>query len=155
MGGPPIATDNPESQPRDKPADGRTERLGDGYITGNLTADPELRYTTSGTAVVKIRVAHTPRVLDPATKQFVSGETEYYPVEIWRAQAERAMEDLVKGDRIVAVGTWQKRYWTNAEGKEQVVTELRATEVGPSMLFHGARSLRPRNTPAGGSDANT
>lgn len=120
--------------------------LGEGHISGNLTHDPELRYTPSGRAVCRLRVAFTPRYQDPDSKQWLDGETEFYNLDVWGAQGENCAEKLTRGDRIVACGNWQKRSYEDGDGNAREVTEMQVRDIGPSMLFRPAtikRDVRP------------
>lgn len=127
-----VAT--PNHQPR--------EALGDGHISGNLTADPELRYTPTGRAVCRLRVAYTPRVLDPDGGKWTDGATEFYNLDAWGTQGENAAEYLQRGDRIVACGQWQRRTYEDADGNSRSVIEMQVRDLGPSLLFRGARVVR-------------
>jgi single-strand DNA-binding protein len=102
-------------------------------LYGNLTSDPELRFTPSGTAVANLRVAHTDRVKVNGTWQ--DGETSFHDVVVWRQQAENVADALGKGDRIVAVGAWKTREWESADGETHNSTEFVADEIGPSLKF--------------------
>lgn len=124
----------PSSSPR--------EALGDGHISGNLTADPELRYTPTGRAVCRLRVAYTPRVLDPDSGKWADGATEFYNLDAWGQQGEHAAEYLQRGDRIVACGQWQRRTYEDADGNSRSVIEMQVRDLGPSLLFRGARIVR-------------
>lgn len=128
--------------PRDqaKKADvesGKTEYkdLHDGAITGNLTRDPELRYTPAGRAIASLRVASSERTQDPATGEWRDQGTVFSDVVVWGEQGERVAEYLRKADRIVAMGVWQEQRWTDNEGKPRDKVILVAREIGPSFLF--------------------
>lgn len=133
-------------QPDKATAGGKTayEDLGEGAVAGNLTADPELRYTPSGNAIAALRVAETPRVKDPDTQQWVDGETTFWDVIAHRGQAERCAEYLRKGDRIVAVGVWQRQTWQDKDGQDREAVKLSARDVGASLLFTEVRVNRAR-----------
>lgn len=113
----------------------KTEYMGEGHVYGNLVADPELRYTPTGRAVTKMRVAFTPRVKDAESGRWHDGPTEYYGIMAWGKQGENAAECLAKGDRIVCAGTWSKRTWLDREGNQRETIELTARDLGPSLLF--------------------
>lgn len=133
-----VSTLKPEGvQPETGGAGGKTqyEDLGEGAVAGNLTADPELRYTPAGNAIAALRVAETPRIKDPETQAWVDGETTFWDVIAHRGQAERAAEWLRKGDRIVAVGLWQRQTWQDKDGVERSAVKLSARDVGASLLF--------------------
>lgn len=146
MNGPPISTDNPTGQDRQPAANGTSEPLGDGHIVGNLTRDPDLKFTGSGRAVVKVTVAYTPRIRAANGIDWVDGETEFYGVNAWGRMAENVAEYLRQGDRVLAAGTWHKRTYEANDGQMRTVVELTARDLGPSMLFRGARVVRPRPT---------
>lgn len=133
-------------QPDKATAGGKTayEDLGEGAVAGNLTADPELRYTPSGNAIAALRVAETPRIKDPETQAWVDGETTFWDVIAHRGQAERCAEYLRKGDRIVAVGVWQRQTWQDKDGAEREAVKLSARDVGASLLFTEVRVNRAK-----------
>lgn len=136
-------TGNPASGPQgNQPQSDRPTQMGPGYVMGHLCDDPELRYTPSGQAVTKMRVAFTPRYRDEATGQWKDGETEFYTVNAWRRQAEHCAEHLQRGDRVVAAGNWTSRTWTTREGEERTSVELTAYDIGPSLLFKPAHVYR-------------
>jgi single-strand DNA-binding protein len=108
-----------------------TERV---TLVGNLTADPELRFTPSGLPVTSLRVAVTPRTRqDDGT--WTDGETSFHNVNVWREQAEHATESLSKGARVLVVGRAKQRTWTDQDGTEHQLTEVDAEEVGPSLRW--------------------
>jgi single-strand DNA-binding protein len=102
-------------------------------LVGNLTAEPELRFTPNGNAVANLRVAVNTRVKQG--DQWVDGETSYHDVTVWRAQAEHAADALQKGDRIVAAGYWKDREWTTREGEPRKSKEFIADDLGISLKF--------------------
>jgi single-strand DNA-binding protein len=115
-----------------------TERL---TLVGNLTADPELRFTPSGLPVTSLRIAVTPRTRqDDGT--WTDGETSFHTVNVWRDQAEHATESLSKGARVLVVGRPKQRTWTDQDGVEHQVTEVDAEEVGPSLRWATAKVTR-------------
>lgn len=142
-----VSTLKPEGvQPETGGASGKTqyEDLGEGAVSGNLTADPELRYTPAGHAIAQLRVAETPRVKLPDSNEWTDGETTFWDVIAHRGQAERAAEWLRKGDRIVAVGHWQRQTWRDKEGVERSAVKLSAHDVGASLLFTEVKVNRQR-----------
>lgn len=120
--------------------------LGEGHISGNLTQDPELRFTPTGRAVAKLRVAYSQRVKDPATGQWRDGEPQFYDIDVWGKQGENCAEALQRGDRIVAVGEWFRRHWQTREGEARTSVTLTARDIGPSMLFKLAAVARWQKT---------
>lgn len=123
--------------------------VGDGSVSGNVTKDPDLRWTPQGQAVATLRVAETPRV-QAEDGSWTDGETSFYDVIVWGDQAQRAVEALRKGDRIVATGRWQRQDWTDNDSQPRAKTVLVARDVGPSLLFKDARIDRsqPRKAAA-------
>ena len=116
---------------------------GAGSVSGNLTKDPDLRWTNGGTAVTNLRVASSERIRDPKTHEWKDGPTAYFDVTAWGRLAENVCEVLQKGDRIVAEGRWISNTWEDSEGKIQERIILRARDLGPSMAFRRARPDRP------------
>jgi single-strand DNA-binding protein len=114
-----------------------TERL---TLVGNLTADPELRFTPSGLQVANLRLAVTPRIKDGDS--WKDGETTFHTVTVWRDQAEHAAETLTKGTRVIVVGRPKQRTWTDQDGTEHQVTEVDAEELGPSLRWATAKVTR-------------
>ena len=112
---------------------------GPGSLAGNLTRDPELRYTESGRPVCNLGVACSERVRNADTGAWEDGETAFYEVQAWGNLAENAAEHLSRGDRIVAEGRWTESTWTDKKGQEQQKVVLTARDLGPSMMFRGAR----------------
>lgn len=124
----------------------RSEDMGPGHIMGNLVADPELRFTPSGRPVARVRIAYTPRVKSADGKSWDDQPTEFYDVIIWGDQGERVAEHLKQGDRVLAVGTFTRRFWKDRENKKRETIELVARDFGPSLLFHAARVDRSRRS---------
>jgi single-strand DNA-binding protein len=110
-------------------------------LVGNLTADPELRYTPSGLPVTSLRVAVTPRSRQE-DGSWTQGETSFHTVNVWRDQAEHATDSLNKGARVLVVGRPKQRSWTDADGTTHQVTEVDAEEVGPSLRWATAKVTR-------------
>jgi single-strand DNA-binding protein len=110
-------------------------------VTGNLTADPELKYTTNGAAVANFRIAVTARVRDGETWR--DGETSFFRVNAWRQLAEHVTDSLAKGDRAIVVGRLKSRSWETAEGEQRSVVEVDADEVAPSLRWAIAKPQRP------------
>jgi single-strand DNA-binding protein len=110
-------------------------------IVGNLAADPELRFTNTGTAVANLRVAVTQRVQD-RDGSWRDGETSFHKVNVWRDQAQNLTDSLSKGDRVMVTGRLRQRTWQTPEGERRAVTEIDAEEVGASLKFHTAKLER-------------
>jgi single-strand DNA-binding protein len=109
-------------------------------ITGNLTADPELKFTPNGAAVANVRVAVTARVRDGNTWR--DGDTSFYRITAWRDLATNLTDSLSKGDRVVIVGQLRMRSWETPEGEQRSVVEVTADEVGPSLRWATAKPQR-------------
>ena len=117
---------------------------GDTTITviGNLTADPELRFTPSGAAVAKFRIASTPRTFDKTTNEWKDGESLFLSCNVWRQPAENCAESLLKGMRVIVQGRLQQRSYTTKEGEKRTVFEVEVEEVGPSLRNATAKVTR-------------
>jgi single-strand DNA-binding protein len=124
---------------------------GDTTITmiGNLVDDPELRFTPSGAAVAKFRVASTPRYLDKATNEWKDGESLFLQCQIWRQAAENVAESLTKGMRVILSGRLKQRSYETKEGEKRTVFEVEVDEVGPSLRNATAKVTRTQR--AGGA----
>ncbi len=110
-------------------------------IVGNLAADPELRFTNTGTPVANLRVAVTSRVQEK-DGTWRDGETSFHKVNVWRDQAQNLTDSLGKGDRVMVTGRLRQRSWETPEGDKRSVTEIDADEVGASLKFHTAKLER-------------
>jgi len=108
---------------------------GDTQITlvGNLTNDPELRFTPSGAAVAKFTVASTPRYMDRQTNEWKDGDTLFLNCQIWRQAAENVAESLTRGMRVIVSGRLKQRSYETKEGEKRTVFEVEVDEVGPSL----------------------
>lgn len=111
-------------------------------VIGNLTSDPELRFTPSGAAVASFTVASTPRTLDKATNEWKDGEALFLRCSIWRQAAENVAESLQKGMRVIVSGRLQQRSYDTKEGEKRTVIELQVDEVGPSLKYATAKVNR-------------
>src|SRR5690625_616692 len=111
-------------------------------VIGNLTADPELRFTPSGAAVANFTVASTPRRFDRQQSQWVDGDTLFLRCSIWRDAAENVAESLTKGMRVIAQGRLVQRSFETREGEKRTVVELQVDEVGPSLRYASASVTR-------------
>ena len=114
---------------------------GDTIITvvGNLTADPELRFTPSGAAVANFTVASTPRVMDRQTNEWKDGEALFMRCNVWRQAAENVAETLTRGARVIVTGRLKQRSYETKEGEKRTVYEIEADEIGPSLKLATAK----------------
>jgi single-strand DNA-binding protein len=125
---------------------------GDTIITviGNLTADPELRFTPSGAAVANFTVASTPRIFDRQTNEWKDGEALFLRCNIWREAAENVAESLVRGSRVIASGRLKQRSFETREGEKRTVVELEVDEIGPSLKYATAKVNKASRSGGGG-----
>lgn len=122
-------------------------------LVGNLTDDPELRYTPSGVPVATFTVAVNRRQRDPATGEWKDGETSFIRCNVWRQQAENAAESLTKGTRALVVGRLRQRSWETPEGQKRSVTEVEVENVGPSLEWATAAVTKTSRSDSSSSDA--
>ena len=108
-------------------------------LVGNLTDDPELRFTAQGAAVANFRIAVSKRIRDPQTNEWKDGDTSFFRVNVWRQLAENVAESLTRGTRVIVTGTLKMRQWETQEGEKRSVVEVEATEVGPSLKWATAK----------------
>ena len=127
---------------------------GDTVITviGNLTADPELRFTPSGAAVANFTVASTPRMFDRQTNEWKDGEALFLRCAIWREAAENVAESLTKGARVIVSGRLKQRSYETKEGEKRTVIELDVDEIGPSLRYATARVTKMSRGGGGGGN---
>lgn len=111
-------------------------------VVGNLTADPELRFTPSGDAVANFTVASTPRTFDRQANEWQDGETLFMRCAVWREAAENVAESLTKGSRVIVTGFLKARAYETREGDRRTSIELDVVEVGPSLKFATAKVVR-------------
>ena len=125
---------------------------GDTVITvvGNLTADPELRFTPSGAAVANFTVASTPRTFDKNSNEWKDGEALFLRCSVWRQAAENVAESLHKGAAVIVQGRLKQRSFDTKEGEKRTVIELEVEEVGPSLKFATAKVTRASRGGGGG-----
>jgi len=125
---------------------------GDTVITviGNLTADPELRFTPSGAAVANFTIASTPRSYDKQTGEWKDGDTLFLRCDVWRQAAENVAESLTKGMRVIAQGRLAMRQYETKEGEKRTSFELHVDEVGPSMRSATAKVTKVQRQQGGG-----
>jgi single-strand DNA-binding protein len=120
-------------------------------VVGNLTADPELRFTPSGAAVANFTVASTPRTFDRQTQEWKDGDTLFLRCSIWRDAAENVTESLLRGTRVIATGRLRQRSFENKEGQKVTVVELEVDEIGPSLRYAQAKVNRTTRASADSS----
>ncbi len=120
-------------------------------VVGNLTADPELRYTQSGLAVANFTIASTPRNFDRASNDWKDGETLFLRASVWREFAEQVAGSLTKGSRVIATGRLKQRSYETKEGEKRTSFELDVDEVGPSLRYATAQVTRTSPSRDGGS----
>jgi single-strand DNA-binding protein len=125
---------------------------GDTVITiiGNLTADPELRFTPSGAAVANFTVASTPRQFDRTSSEWKDGETLFMRCSVWRDAAENVAESLQRGARVVVSGRLKSRSYETKEGEKRTVIEMDVDEVGPSLKYATAKVNKTQRGTGGG-----
>ena len=111
-------------------------------VVGNIVADPELRFTPAGAAVVNFRVASTPRRYNSQTNQWEDGEAMFLTCNVWRQAAENVAETLSKGMRIIVTGRLKQRSFQTREGENRTVFEIDVDEVGPSLRYATAQVNR-------------
>ena len=119
-------------------------------VVGNLTDDPELRFTPSGAAVANFSVASTPRNFDKNTNEWVDGEAMFLRCSIWRQAAENVAESLQRGMRVVVQGRLKARTYETREGEKRTVFEIEVDEIGPSLKFATAKVNRTSRQGGGG-----
>ena len=122
-------------------------------VIGNLTADPELRFTPSGSAVANFTIASTPRTFDKQSNEWKDGEALFLRSAVWREAAENVAETLTKGTRVIAQGRLRSRSYDTKEGERRTVMELEIDEIGPSLSFASAKVTRTQRSGGGGNRA--
>jgi single-strand DNA-binding protein len=115
-------------------------------IVGNLTGDPELRFTPSGAAVANVTVASTPRTFDRQSNEWKDGETLFMRCSIWREAAENVAESLQRGTRVVVTGRLKSRSYETKEGEKRTVVEMDVDEVGPSLRYANAKVTKTQRS---------
>jgi single-strand DNA-binding protein len=125
---------------------------GDTVITiiGNLTADPELRFTPSGAAVANFTVASTPRTFDRQSNEWKDGETLFMRCSVWRDAAENVAESLQRGTRVIVSGRLKSRSYETKEGEKRTVVEMDVDEIGPSLRSATAKVNKTQRGGGGG-----
>jgi single-strand DNA-binding protein len=119
-------------------------------IIGNLTGDPELRFTPSGAAVANFTVASTPRQFDRQSNDWKDGETLFMRCSVWRDAAENVAESLQRGSRVLVTGRLKSRSYETKEGEKRTVVELEVDEVGPSLRYASAKVTKTSRGGGGG-----
>jgi len=123
-------------------------------VVGNLTADPELRFTPSGAAVASFTVASTPRTFDRQANEWKDGETLFLRCSVWREAAENVAESLTKGTRVIVQGRLVQRSFETREGERRTVVEMQVDEVGPSMRYATAKVTKSQRGGGGFGGGN-
>jgi len=119
-------------------------------VVGNLTDDPELRFTPSGAAVAKFRVASTPRTMDRQSGEWKDGEPLFLQCNVWRDAAEHVAESLQRGARVIVQGRLRQRSYETREGEKRTVYELEVDEIGPSLRYATAKVQKMSRSGGGG-----
>ena len=119
-------------------------------IVGNLTNDPELRFTPNGAAVASFTVASTPRILDKATNEWKDGDALFLRCSVWRQAAENVAESLQRGARVIVTGRLKQRSFETKEGEKRTVVEVDVDEVGPSLKYATAKVNKTTRGAGGG-----
>lgn len=121
-------------------------------LVGNITADPELRFTPSGAAVAKFTVASTPRFYDKASNEWKDGDTLFLTCNAWRGMGENIAESLTKGTRVIVQGRLKQRSYETKEGEKRTVYEVEVDDIGPSLAR--ATATITKNNRSGGGGGN-
>jgi single-strand DNA-binding protein len=119
-------------------------------VVGNLTADPELRFTPAGAAVANFTVASTPRTYDRQSGEWKDGEALFLRCSIWREAAENVAESLTRGSRVIVSGRLKQRSFETREGEKRTVVEVEVDEIGPSLRYATAKVNKASRSGAGG-----
>ena len=124
-------------------------------VVGNLTADPELRFTPSGAAVANFTVASTPRTFDRQSGEWKDGESLFLRCNVWRQPAENVAESLTRGMRVMVSGRLRQRSFETREGEKRTVVELEVDEVGPSLRYATAKVNKVARSGASGGQGGS
>jgi single-strand DNA-binding protein len=119
-------------------------------VVGNLTSDPELRYTQNGLAVANFTIASTPRTFDRQSNEWKDGEALFLRASVWRDFAEHVAGSLTKGSRVIATGRLKQRSYQDREGQNRTAIELEVDEIGPSLRYATAQVTRASGGGGGG-----
>jgi single-strand DNA-binding protein len=124
-------------------------------LVGNLTADPELRFTPSGAAVANFTVASTPRTFDRQTNEWRDGDAMFLNCAVWRQAAENVAESLQKGMRVIVQGRLKSRSYETREGERRTVFEIDVDEIGPALKYATAKVSRNASGGQGGARSSS
>ena len=119
-------------------------------VVGNLTADPELRFTPAGAAVANFTVASTPRIYDRQSGEWKDAEALFLRCSIWREAAENVAESLTRGSRVIVTGRLKQRSFETREGEKRTVVEVEVEEIGPSLKYATAKVNKASRSGGGG-----
>ena len=122
-------------------------------VVGNLTADPELRYTQNGLPVANFTIASTPRTFDRQANEWKDGEALFLRASVWRDFAEHVAGSLTKGSRVIATGRLKQRSYQDREGNNRTAIELEVDEIGPSLRYATAQVTRTQGGGGGGGQS--
>jgi single-strand DNA-binding protein len=120
-------------------------------VVGNLTSDPELRYTQAGLAVANFTIASTPRSFDRASNDWKDGEALFLRASVWREFAEHVAGSLTKGSRVIVTGRLKQRSYETKEGEKRTSFEIEVDEIGPSLRYATAQVTRTSSSREGGN----
>ncbi len=120
-------------------------------VVGNLTSDPELRYTQNGLAVANFTIASTPRTFDRAANDWKDGEALFLRASVWREFAEHVAGSLTKGSRVIVTGRLKQRSYETKEGEKRTSFEIEVDEIGPSLRYATAQVTRTSSSREGGA----
>ena len=122
-------------------------------VVGNITADPELRYTQNGLPVANLTIASTPRTLDKASGEWKDSDALFMRCSVWREFAEHVAGSLTKGIRVIAQGRLRQRSYQDRDGNNRTAIELEVDEIGPSLRYATAQVTRAASNRQGGQPA--
>jgi len=122
-------------------------------VNGNLTADPELRYTQNGLPVANFTIASTPRTFDRQSNEWKDGDTLFLRASVWREYAEHVAGSLQKGDSVIATGRLKQRAYQDKEGNNRTAIELEIDEIGPALRYATAQLTRSKANKGGAASA--
>ncbi|RBQ17789.1 single-stranded DNA-binding protein [Spongiactinospora rosea] len=124
-------------------------------IVGNLTGDPELRFTATGTAVAGFTIASSARTYNKSIEQWEDGEALFMRCSVWRDLAEHVAESLTRGTRVIASGRLRQRTYETSDGDHRTVVEMTVDEIGPSLRFATAKPQKATRTGGNGHASGT